>query len=168
MSAIPHDDWLQVYDTAMRPLYRYVSRRCGGDRELAEDVTQEVWLRALDAWRTRGLPETPEAWLRTVARNLMANYFRERKPEALAGAELDLDQPEPTKTPRAAALLNWGLARLGRKQASLLEAYHFEGKGVATIAAELGLSERAVEGRLRRSRHALRDRLSPYLCGDDR
>ena len=168
MSSIPEHDWLQVYETAMRPLYGYVSRRCGGDRELAEDVTQEVWLRALAAWRESGLPQTPEAWLRTVARNLIANYFRERQPEVLAAAELDLSEPEPTNTPRAAALLNWGLARLGRKQASLLEAYHFEGKGVATIAAELGLSERAVEGRLRRSRHALRDRLSPYLCGDER
>lgn len=168
MSPTAEDDWLRVYETTIRSLYGYVSRRCGGDRELAEDVTQEVWCRALAAWRDRGLPEAPAAWLRTAARNLLANHYRRRRPEVLSTDELDLSEPEEPPTPRAAALLNWGLAHLGPKQASLLEAFHFEGKGVAAIAAELGLSERAVEGRLRRSRGALRDRIDPYLRGDER
>lgn len=37
-----------MYRQTIRPLYAYVSRRCGGDRALAEDVVQETWLRAVD------------------------------------------------------------------------------------------------------------------------
>ncbi|MCZ6745105.1 MAG: sigma factor-like helix-turn-helix DNA-binding protein, partial [Alphaproteobacteria bacterium] len=45
----------------------------------------------------------------------------------------------------------------------LLEAFHFEGKSVAEIAAEHGVSERAVEGRLRRARAKLRKKLDRIL-----
>ena len=41
----------QIYGETIDVLYGYASRRCGGQRELAEDVTQEVWLRAVRDWR---------------------------------------------------------------------------------------------------------------------
>lgn len=43
----PDDRILAAYRETIEPLYRYVSRMCGGDRQLAEDVTQEAWLRAV-------------------------------------------------------------------------------------------------------------------------
>jgi DNA-directed RNA polymerase specialized sigma24 family protein len=48
------------------------------------------------------------------------------------------------------------LARLPLPQVRLLEAFHFERRPIAEIAAAQGLSERAVEGRLRRARQRLR------------
>ena len=48
------------------------------------------------------------------------------------------------------------LDRLPAAQARLLEAFHFDRKPVAEIAASSGLSERAIEGRLRRARVRLR------------
>jgi DNA-directed RNA polymerase specialized sigma24 family protein len=52
----------------------------------------------------------------------------------------------------------------------LLEAFHFERQHVADIAAEHGLSERAVEGRLRRARQRLRHQIEtdPDAEGDIR
>ena len=50
-------DLLEVYRQTIGPLYAYVSRRCAGERPLAEDVVQETWLRAVDAWRRQGVPE---------------------------------------------------------------------------------------------------------------
>jgi len=41
----------QIYSETIDALYAYASRRCGGDRALAEDVTQEAWLRAVREWR---------------------------------------------------------------------------------------------------------------------
>lgn len=155
---------IQVYRECVTPLYESVSRRCGGDRGLAEDITQEVWLRAVKAWGKGGLPDKPMAWLLTVARNLILNYYRRHKPVSLevlppgwdvapSGGGLGRDGPE------AAALVNWGLSRIRPAQARLLEAFHLEGRRVAEIAAESGLSERAVEGRLRRARAKLRSHL---------
>jgi len=48
------------------------------------------------------------------------------------------------------------IARLPVLQMRLLEAFHFERRPVADIANSLGVSERAVEGRLRRARQNLR------------
>ncbi len=163
MPRIAEDDLIDAYRASVRPLYAWVARRSGGDRELAEDVVQEAWLRAVARWRRRGLPADPSAWLRTVARNLIFNHYRRRRPEVLEEVELDLEAPSEPRTPGTAALLHWGLARLGRREARLLEAFHLEGRDTASIAAELSVSERAVEGRLRRSREALRARLSPWI-----
>ena len=61
----------------------------------------------------------------------------------------------PPDGPDATALVYWGLARLSRRRGELLEAFYLEGKKTTTIALEFGISERAVEGRLRRARQAL-------------
>jgi DNA-directed RNA polymerase specialized sigma24 family protein len=39
------DDIRRIYRETVDDLFAFVSRRCDGDRELAEDVTQETWLR---------------------------------------------------------------------------------------------------------------------------
>lgn len=41
----------------------------GGDIELAEDCLGDAFERALAVWPERGVPENPESWLLTVARN---------------------------------------------------------------------------------------------------
>jgi len=159
---------IDTYHEMVRPLYAYVSRRCGPDRGLAEDVTQETWLRAVVAWKKNGLPENPLAWLRTVARNLLINYYR-RAPvlslEALPPGweERVLSNGTDGDAPRLMETMNWGLARLRPGQARLIEAFHLDGRKIAEIASDLGISERAVEGRLRRARLKLRKKLEPRV-----
>jgi len=161
---LAEDELILQYRKTLRPLYAYVSRRVGGDRGLAEDIVQDTWMKALDTWARRGIPDEPLAWLRHVARNLLASHFRRRRPQLVDAQVIDLaDDRFAPDTPDAAALVNWGMARLRRSQAELLEAFHFEGKSVAEIAAERGLSERAVEGRLRRARAKLRTKLKRVL-----
>jgi len=159
---------IQSYQEHVLPLYRYVSTRCGGDRGLAEDVTQEAWLRAVEAWRRNGPPEHPLAWLKTVARNLLSNYYRRVPHVSLDAMPPGFDAGVPGDgmqwdSPDHAAVVGWGLTRLRRAEARLIEAFHLEGHPVAQIAAEMGLSERAVEGRLRRARIKLRQQLEKVV-----
>ena len=84
---------IQTYRETVGPLYGYVSRRVGGDVSLAEDLVQETWMRALDTWPARGMPDEPLAWLITVARNTMVSYFRRIRPESVDPAVLDLEAP---------------------------------------------------------------------------
>ena len=145
-------------------LYGYVSRRVGAERALAEDIVQETWLRAVASWRNKGAPDTPGAWLVRVARNLLASHFRSKRPIAVDPTELEIaDDRFSPESHTAAALASWGLARLKKPQALLIEAFHFEGKSIRDIALENGLSERAIEGRLRRARQNLRELLEPYV-----
>lgn len=46
---------------------------------LAEDVTQEALLRALETWKLRGAPDNPGAWLMAAARNRALDVLRRER-----------------------------------------------------------------------------------------
>ncbi|RBL89049.1 RNA polymerase sigma factor [Chitinophaga flava] len=43
--------------------------------QLAEDIASETFLRAMETWTYKGIPENPTAWLYVVAKNKAKNYF---------------------------------------------------------------------------------------------
>jgi RNA polymerase sigma factor (sigma-70 family) len=52
---------------------------------LAEDVAQDAICRALEVWKTRGIPENPSAWLMATAKNRALDLLRrERTAQQLA------------------------------------------------------------------------------------
>ena len=163
------DDIRGIYRATIDDLYRFVARRCDHDRELAEDVTQETWLRAVRAWHADGVPDRPLAWLTTVARNLLSNHFRRRPSAPLDDTVAEsLAVEEPDGADARLSLVERALARLPIPQFRLLEAFHFRRQRVAEIAEAQGISERAVEGRLRRARQQLRHQMEsdPDTEGD--
>jgi RNA polymerase sigma-70 factor (ECF subfamily) len=151
---------IAIYRETIDGLWAAVAGWTRGDRRLAEDLIQESWLRAVKHWRRRGIPEHPAAWLRVVARNLAVSHARRSgrefgsdDPEAVAGADRGTE-PEAAAVDRVA--VTEGLARLDARNAAMLHSFHLEGRSVREIANREALSERAVEGRLRRARLALR------------
>ena len=150
-------DIVDIYQRTIRPLYGYVSRRVGGNAALAEDLVQETWMRALDTWPTRGMPDQPLAWLIRVAHNTLVSHFRRVRPGSVDLAHVDLEAPTlAPDSPDAAVMVSWALSRIRRSHAELLEAFYFDGKSVREIARERSMSERGVEGRLRRARIKLK------------
>jgi DNA-directed RNA polymerase specialized sigma24 family protein len=67
-----------------------------------------------------------------------------------------VDDGFATDSDDIAKLIQWGLAQLPRDEAGILEQFHFDERSMASIAKDLHLSDRAVEGRLRRARVKLR------------
>ena len=61
------------------------------------------------------------------------------------------------------SLVTSALQRIPKGEALLLESFHFEKRRVAELAAAYGVSERAIEGRLRRARERLRNQLVRML-----
>jgi RNA polymerase sigma-70 factor (ECF subfamily) len=49
---------------------------CSRDLALAEDALADAFERALRTWPERGIPDSPEAWLMTVARNRIRDLLR--------------------------------------------------------------------------------------------
>src|SRR4051812_29148724 len=155
---------MQIYRDTVRDLYAFASRRCGGDRALAEDVTQEAWLRGVREWGTHGIPDQPLAWLTTVARNLLFDLHRhhvshEQVPLE-AGAPTDvlmaLEQDAVAESAELAAAVNRALARMPPEEAALIESFHFERCQVAALATNHGVSVRTIERRLQHARKRLR------------
>jgi RNA polymerase sigma-70 factor (ECF subfamily) len=46
---------------------------------LAEDVVQDVFCRALEVWKLRGIPQHPSAWLMTAAKNRAIDLLRRER-----------------------------------------------------------------------------------------
>jgi RNA polymerase sigma-70 factor (ECF subfamily) len=44
--------------------------------EIAEDIASDTFLKATEVWGIKGAPENPAAWLYTVAKNKVRDYFR--------------------------------------------------------------------------------------------
>ncbi len=68
----------KIYETYFDRVFRYVVVRVGNTAE-AEDITQDVFLRALDSIRSfqwRGVPFS--AWLFRIAHNLLTDRLRSR------------------------------------------------------------------------------------------
>ena len=144
------------------PIVRYLARRLG-DRDLAEELTQETFLRAM----RHGPVARERAWLFTVATNLMRDEARrgarERQRLALLKGELDAAgprEPDVLAAERAAEALREealahravdALAERDRMALLLRE----EGLDYHEIAATLGLSVGSVGTTLSRARRRL-------------
>src|SRR6516225_12473859 len=72
-----------------------LARRLGTGRiAIAEDAVQHALLQALSLWPFKGVPERPEAWLATVAKNRALDLLRgEARREALAEELIPLSPP---------------------------------------------------------------------------
>lgn len=44
--------------------------------EIAEDIVSDTFLKATERWTSEGIPQHPEAWLYTVAKNKTKDYFK--------------------------------------------------------------------------------------------
>ena len=142
------------------PLLRYVIRPILSDErereECLADVSLTIWNSSAQFQPERG---SLNAWLTAVARNAALNRARRSErpedplPEDAAGGT---DDPEETllRRERQEKLASLLKKLPGTEREILLRKYYYR-QPVAQIAAELGLTERAVEGRLRRVRKKL-------------
>ena len=68
---IPH-----LFRTEFRKISSVLCKHFGIEHiEIAEDITSETFLSALEIWPYKGLPANPTAWLYTVAKNKTKNYL---------------------------------------------------------------------------------------------
>jgi len=73
----------QLYEAHFDRIYRYVVLKIG-DRTEAEDMTQQVFLNALQSihsFKWRGFPFS--AWLYRIAHNQVVDYLRKKKKQAI-------------------------------------------------------------------------------------
>ena len=140
------------------PLVRYLTRRLG-DRDWAEEVASETFLRAL----RHGPVSSERAWLFAVATNLVRDEgrkaVRQRRHLELLAAEARAEEavePEPTTLERAqeAALARRAVdALVERDRLALL--MREEGLSYPEIAEALSLSVGSVGTTLARARRRL-------------
>jgi RNA polymerase sigma-70 factor (ECF subfamily) len=130
-----------------------------GSRGLAEDLTQEAFLRLHQRWGRVAAYEQPGAWLRRVLLNLARSRARRLAVEARALARFGRQhRPDPFLSTESAEF--WSAIRtLPRRQAEVLALYYLDDRPVAEVAEILRLAEGTVRAHLHSGRAALRARL---------
>lgn len=64
-------------------IYNYFIYRVGFNKALAEDLTSETYLRALEHYQDFDQTRSYKAWIFTIAHNLLVNHYKKRKTESL-------------------------------------------------------------------------------------
>jgi RNA polymerase sigma-70 factor (sigma-E family) len=132
------------------------------DRGLAEDVVQEVLIRAYGRWAKIAELDYPEAYVRRMVVNEFLSW-RRKWARYVPYAEVEPDIREPdhaaAQAERSAMLAEVG--KLPRRQRTVLVLRYYEGLSDAQIAEILGCAETTVRGYAFRGLAALRIELSP-------
>jgi RNA polymerase sigma-70 factor (ECF subfamily) len=155
----------QIYERYGPAIYRYIYFRVG-ERELAEDLQAEVFLRMLEGihrYEDRGWPIS--AWLYRIARDRTIDTIRRRQsrpqvpleswngmcdgPETSVGAQLDSEELHRT------------LTELTEEQRQVIQLRFLAEMSIHEVAQTLNRSEGAVKALQFRGMQSLARRLQP-------
>lgn len=152
------------------PLMRYIIAPILQNPQDREDCLSEVSMRVWEKiGQFDGEKGSFHAWLTVITRNTALNHAR--KASGSSAEELSESTPSPDPTPEETLLkkerqeaLKTALSRLSYKDRLLFYRKYYYRQSTAQIAAELGMTERAVEGKLYRVKKQLRKSLGGEAC----
>jgi RNA polymerase sigma-70 factor (ECF subfamily) len=139
-------------------LWRF-AMRLTHDRQMSEDIVQEVLLKA---WKDPNLGQRDEAaaraWLFTASRNLIIDRWR----SAASRHEQRIEEPPEESVGDATSVVldRWliaeALSSLSLEHRSVISAAYYEGRSVSDISARLRIPEGTVKSRLHYGLRTLR------------
>lgn len=93
-----YDDYLKYYNQFRDKIFTFIYYRVALDREIAEDLTSEVFIKALKSFESFDPEQSFQAWIYKIAKNHIINFYRKKK-------ELSLESVA-TKTVDYSAAIN--------------------------------------------------------------
>jgi RNA polymerase sigma-70 factor, ECF subfamily len=148
---------LVLYDEALPQVYGYLLARCG-QRAVAEDLTAETFLAAVDAVRAGPAPLST-GWLIGIARHKLVDHWRRqgREQRALTAAGPAGPPPDdPWDAQLDVLRAREVLGRLGPHHRAALTLRYLDDLPVPQVASLLGRTVHATEALLVRARSAFR------------
>jgi RNA polymerase sigma-70 factor (sigma-E family) len=130
-----------------------------GDRDLADELTQETLARVWARWPRVRRMASPQAYAFRIALNLARSWFRRRSRERRALARLDATDvsDEPATAERVATRA--AMVALPRRQREVLLLRYFAGLDVAETADTMGCTPGTVKAHTHRALARLRQQL---------
>ncbi|HKD76955.1 MAG TPA: sigma-70 family RNA polymerase sigma factor, partial [Ktedonobacterales bacterium] len=158
---------------ASRPQLLHIARALGNPPDVAEDIVQETLLEALDhLYRVYSFAGF-DRWLKAICRNICHRYARERgvtwrrqanlPNEDIVPLRLTSDPFETLDRWDRMQLLERAMHHLPMPARTAVERCYVEDQPQRAVAAQLGITIKALEARLLRARRQLRDLLNGEL-----
>ncbi len=154
----------QLFDHYSDAIFAYLYRLVD-DRETAEELVQETFLRAFKARSQLDAIENRRAWLYRVATNVAFDALRRGRrftwlPWSQAD-ELHALRPDVADAARERDSVERALAALPLDHRAALLLYVYYGLSVLEVAGALGIREGAAKMRIRRAREMFRNAYGP-------
>lgn len=146
------------------------------NREDAEEVAQDVFIRAyryLSDFKGNAKFST---WLYTIAHNTSLSFLRKKKPAILSLEEdrvQDLaDRPEPAglglEQKSRAKLVSEAMNMLSADDAQVITLFYHQEQSLDEIASILGIEQNTAKVRLHRARARLKEKMEKQFAGEVR
>ena len=149
----------ELYDQFAPAIYAYCYRRVG-ERHMAEDLTSDVFVRALAAIQKGRFAQTSlPAWLYRIAHNLVVDHYRRANPDIVP---LEEWAPAPDNVPEAVRRrqqqewLGNAMQQLTDEQQQTLALRFGQGYSAIETARLMGKTEEAIRALQHRALAALR------------
>ena len=152
---------LARYDESLPEVFGYLLARCR-DRMIAEDLTSDTYMAAVDSIRRDQVHSVTTAWLVGIARHKLVDHWRrvEREDRRLIAVasdpELSSSEDDPWDGQLDVLLARDVLASLGAHHRAALTLRYVDDLPVAAVAETIGRTEQATEALLVRARQAFR------------
>ena len=152
------------YRATLPRVYSYLMSRVGGDIELAEDLTQQTFIAAIDRRARFDGRSDSVTWLCAIARHKLADHFRSMERHNQRRIRMEIRQLEVESAIRQPVpsdvaereLIARSLADLPPGQRAVLIFVALDGLSVAEAGRLLGRSPGATQSLLHRARAAFR------------
>jgi RNA polymerase sigma-70 factor (ECF subfamily) len=162
-------DWEQAYRDNQPEVFAFLYTRCGRNAALAEDLTQDTFVRAIRAQKQftdDGRGVIP--WLTTIARNLLADHFKSHRARRDVTVESLLDDWTEAEPAAEAAVMEQltaetvmrAVGRLNPDQREAVVLSYWGRWPDERIGRLTGVTARTVNTRRFRAREILRRRLA--------
>ncbi len=156
-----------IYDQYIEKIYRFVYLKVNS-RELAEDITSRVFMKA---WEAYNKPATPIAnmsgFLYQISRNMVIDHYRGRERATTVSfenvppiADIRTNVHERAAINADIEQVKSALQNIKKDYQDVLILHYLEDMPVAEVAAILGKSEGSVRVMVHRGLNALKDQMS--------
>ena len=160
MARRPHDDFLAATLPALDLVYNLARRMVGGSMEV-EDLVQETYTRAFEAWSDGRKPRKVEPWIATICLNAGRSWLRRASHQREIPTEHDHLTADVTDVEEDAidrvrrAQINHALWRLPEEQRIAIALMDLGGFTASEVARITGSPRGTVLARVHRGRKKL-------------
>ncbi|OGG09778.1 hypothetical protein A2154_01615 [Candidatus Gottesmanbacteria bacterium RBG_16_43_7] len=134
-----------LYGRYFKKIYRYVYWRAGGDRQLAEDLTQQA---LITGWEKIGsfnsFRGSFRAWIFTIVHNSMVDYFRRHHQQSRIEKYLEVSGNDDGERLLNTLSVEQALSELNTEQKNVIILRFLEGLSVKATARIVGKTNQAV------------------------
>lgn len=161
----PKKQFGKIYDCYVEKIYRFISLKVSSS-EIAEDLASETFLRSWKAFEKDSESiENPQAFLYQVARNLLADFYRNKNNMPSVSTErVQIEDPrsdmeEKAKLDSDMGIIQQALHTLKDDYQNVIIWHYLDDLPIQDVARLLGKSEKTTRVTLHRALKSLKTQL---------